>query len=141
MNHGKNPQAGNPGGGTPPQPAGGDTCATHLLTGLHSRGVLPHLKKEAGTYFVTFREAGTLPKEVVLRLKRERDIIIKQAAEAKRPLTWHEQEQLFRWYGTRVDKYLDEGHGPCHLRTPQFAQLVCDALRFFVGQRYELRAW
>ncbi|MBI4327412.1 MAG: hypothetical protein HY674_19435, partial [Chloroflexi bacterium] len=64
----------------------------HLVSGFHSRGVLPHLKREGGTYFVTFRQAGTLPKEVLLRLKQERDAILQQAEAAKRPLTWHEQE-------------------------------------------------
>ena len=75
------------GGETPLQLAGGDACATHmpdsddkrhLVSGFHSRGVLPHLKREGGTYFVTFRQAGTLPKEVLLRFKQERDAIIQQ---------------------------------------------------------------
>ncbi|MBI4658965.1 MAG: transposase [Verrucomicrobia bacterium] len=138
------------GGETPPQPAGGDAYATvmtepnnkrHLVSGFHSRGVLPHLKREGGTYFVTFRQAGTLPKEVLLRFKQERDAIIQQAKTANRPLTWHEQEDLFRWYSSRVDKYLDAGHGACHLHNPDFADIVAGAIQFFEGQRYELRAW
>ena len=138
------------GGGTPPQLAAGDGCATqmpepddkrHLISGLHSRGVLPHLKRENATYFVTFRQAGTLPKEVLLRFKAERDAIIQHAQAAKRPLTWYEQEQLFHWYSHRVDKYLDAGHGVCYLRDAQTASLVAEALQFFEGQRYELRAW
>jgi REP element-mobilizing transposase RayT len=112
-----------------------------LVGGFHFRGVLPHLKKEGGTYFVTFRQAGTLPKEVLLRFKQERETILHQAMAAKRPLTWHEEEELFRWYSNRVDKYLDAGHGVCYLRNPDLAGLVSDALRFFDGQRYELRAW
>jgi REP element-mobilizing transposase RayT len=103
--------------------------------------VLPHLKKEGGTYFVTFRQAGTLPKEVLIRFKRERDVILQEAMAAKRPLTWREQEELFRWYSSRVDKYLDAGHGVCHLRDPDLADIVAGAIRFFDGQRYELHAW
>jgi REP element-mobilizing transposase RayT len=103
--------------------------------------VLPHLKREGGTYFVTFRQAGTLPKEVLLRFKQERDTLLAQAKAAKRPLTWHEQEELFRWYSNRVDKYLDAGHGPCYLRDPALADLVAEAIQFFGGRRYELRAW
>src|SRR5664280_3526309 len=93
----------------------------HLVAGLHSRGVLPHLKREGGTYFVTFRQAGTLPKEVLLQFKQEREAILRQAEAAKHPLIWHEQEELFRWYSGRVDKYLDAGCGVCHLRNPQLA--------------------
>src|SRR5690348_11326159 len=112
-----------------------------LVTGLHSRGALPHLKREGGTYFVTFRQAGTLPEEVLLQFKPEREAILRQAEVAKRPLTWHEQEELFRWYSNRVDKYLDAGYGICHLREPELAGIVAGAIRFFDGQRYELRAW
>ncbi len=114
---------------------------SHLIAGFHFRGVLPHLKKKGGTYFVTFRLAGSLPKQILLQFKREREIIVQQSMMAKRPLTWHEQEDLFRWYSSRVDKYLDGGHGLCHLRDPKFADLVAGAIRFFDRQRYDLRAW
>src|SRR5947208_17164487 len=113
----------------------------HLVSGFHTRNVLPHLKREGGAYFVTFRLAGTLPAELIQRLKRERELIIQQALMAKRPLTWHEQEELFRWYSSRVDAYLDAGHGECFLKRPDIADLVAGALKFFDGERYELRAW
>jgi REP element-mobilizing transposase RayT len=113
----------------------------HLVSGFHSRGGLPHLKREGGTYFIVFRQAGALPGSVLRRFKQEREIILQEAKAAKRPLTWHEQEALFRWYSSRVDKYLDAGHSTCHLRNPEFADLVAGAVRCFDGQRYELRSW
>ena len=113
----------------------------HLVAGFHTRNSLPHLKREGGTYFVTFRLADTLPAEVLEKLKHERELILQQALAAKRPLTWTEQEELFRWYSTRVDTYLDAGHGECFLRQPAIAELVANALQYFDGQRYELRAW
>jgi REP element-mobilizing transposase RayT len=112
-----------------------------LVTGFHFRGVLPHLKREGGTYFVTFRLAGTLPRGILAQLKQEREAILQHALAAKRPLTWHEQEELFRWYSRRVDKYLDEGHGECYLRRKACADLVTGTLVHFDHQRYELRAW
>ncbi len=112
-----------------------------LVSGFHARGTLPHLKREGGTYFVTFRLAGTLPGPVLVRLKAERENIVQQAFAAKRPLTWHEQEELFRWYSARVDKYLDAGPGDCWLRQPAIARLVADALVFHQGSRFELQAW
>ncbi len=112
-----------------------------LLEGFHHRDHLPHLKRVGASYFVTFRLAGTLPREVLLRLKRERETIIAQALAAKRPLTWPEQNELFRWYSTRVDRYLDAGHGDCWLRRPDLATLVAGALRFHAGERFELSAW
>jgi len=136
---------GDSGGGTPSELAGRtaalDETPNRLLSGFHFRGTLPHLKKEGGAYFVTFRQANSLPKEVLHRFKQERDIILQQATAAKRPLTWHEQDELFRWYSDRVDKYLDAGHGACLLREPGLAGLVAGAIPFFDGQRYELHAW
>jgi REP element-mobilizing transposase RayT len=112
-----------------------------LLSGFHARGALPHLKREGGAYFVTFRLAGTLPATVLSQLKAERETIRQQALMAKRPLTWQEQEALFRWYSARVDKYLDAGHGDCWLKAPAIARLVADALAFHQGSRFELHAW
>jgi REP element-mobilizing transposase RayT len=114
---------------------------TQLVSGLHSRGVLPHLKREGAAYFVTFRLAGTLPREALLQFKAEREAIVAQAQSAKRPLTWHEQEELFRWYSSRVDKYLDVGRGDCWLSRTEVADLVAAAIRFHVGQRFDLHAW
>jgi REP element-mobilizing transposase RayT len=112
-----------------------------LVAGFHTRNVLPHIKREGGAYFVTFRLAGTLPREVLLQLKHEREVIIQQALAAKRPLTWQEQEELFRWYSSLVDKYLDAGHGDCWLRRSDIADVVAGAIQFHAGTRFDLRAW
>ena len=66
---------------------------------------------------------------------------MQQALGANRPLTWHEQEELFKWYSNRVDAYLDAGHGRCFLKDREVAGIVAGALRFFDGQRYQLRSW
>ena len=112
-----------------------------LVSGLHFRGQLPHLKKEDVAYFVTFRLADSLPAREVARLKLERQAILEQSRAAKAPLTWHEEQQLLAWYCDKVELLLDAGHGACWLSKPDVAGLVADALRFFDGQRYKLRAW
>ncbi|MBM3839976.1 MAG: transposase [Verrucomicrobia bacterium] len=113
----------------------------NLRAGFHSRGVLPHLKRESTSYFVTFRLAGTLPREVLLKFKAEREAIIQNARSAKRPLTWLEQEELFRWYSSRVDKYLDAGQGDCWLMRSEIGELMAGALTFHLGTRFDLSAW
>jgi REP element-mobilizing transposase RayT len=113
----------------------------HLLAGFHHRDHLPHLKRAGGSYFVTFRLAGTLPAEVLGELKQDRARILEQAEPAKRPLTWAEQEELFHWYSTRVDAHLDAGLGECWLRNPELADLVADVIRFHAGERFDLLAW
>ena len=112
-----------------------------LVAGFHARGGLPHLKREGGTYFVTFRLAGTLPQAELVRFKAEREAILQSALAAKRPLTWKEQEELFRWYSARVDKHLDAGHGECWLQMPEIARLVAAAMQFHQGLRFDLPAW
>ena len=112
-----------------------------LVAGLHFRGQLPHLKKEGAVYFVTFRLADSLPAHEVARLNHERQAILEQARAAKSPLTWHEEEQLLAWYCDKVEALLDAGHGSCWLCNPGVAALLADAIKFFDGQRYELRAW
>ena len=61
---------------------------------------------------------------------------VKHSHRANRPLTWHEQEQLFRWYSTRVDNYLDAGHGAVWLKQPAIADLVASALKFHESLRF-----
>ncbi len=121
-----------PDGATPPNP---------LVSGLHFRGKLPHLKNEGAVYFVTFRLGDSLPAHEIARLKHERAVILEQARAAKSPLTWHAEEQLLAWYCDKVEALLDAGHGACWLSQPDVARLVADAVKHFAGQRYELRAW
>lgn len=119
----------------------GDKRPNKLVSGFHTRNTLPHLKKEGAVYFVTFRLSGTLPKQFIEKLKAERKAILQQAIMAKRPLTWQEQEEVFKWYSARVDAHLDLGHGECFLKRADIAELVANSMRHFDGERYELRAW
>ena len=48
-----------------------DGSANPLRSGIHSRGYLPHVKREGAEYFVTFRLANSLPKDVLLRYEGE----------------------------------------------------------------------
>ena len=67
-----------------------DEIQNPLRSGIHTRGYLPHVKREGASYFVTFRLADSLPKAVLLNFEREKanDFvgygILKAAA---RPLT------------------------------------------------------
>ena len=108
-----------------------------LTAGFHFRGRLPHIKKEGAAYFVTFRLADSLPATEVDRLVRERAALLADALAHKRPLTWHEEQQLWAWYSEQVERLLDAGHGACWLRRAEVAELVAQALKFFDGQRQQ----
>jgi putative transposase len=88
--------------------------------GWHERGFLPHYDVPNITHFVTFGLEDSIPPhawETILAATDER--------ERRR----------------RIEAAFDGHHGACHLRRPEIAELVENALRFFHGQRYDLRAW
>lgn len=120
-----------------------DSSANPLRSGVHSRGYLPHVKREGAEYFVTFRLADSLPKEVLLRYEGERAERLRDFHEAKRlgHATTETEELINRDFLKKVERYLDRGAGACHLRRPEIAGLVAGALQFFHKERYLLREW
>jgi len=123
-----------------------DTTSQSLRSGIHTRGYLPHVKCEGADYFVTFRLADSLPKEVLLRYEAVRAARFKallktlhrgQAGQA----TSDTEEIIQRDFYRQVERCLDQGAGTCHLRRADIASLMAGALTFFHGQRYFLREW
>jgi REP element-mobilizing transposase RayT len=109
-----------------------------LRSGIHSRGYLPHVKHEGASYFVTFRLADSLPQEVLLRFKAEQAEVRRLAgANPSR----EETEEIDRALQRKIERYLDQGVGACHLRCPDIAGLVAAALRHFHEQQYLLDDW
>jgi REP element-mobilizing transposase RayT len=88
---------------------------------IQYRGELPHLYKEGGSYFVTFRllDAVNLNHSAVNKKSLSKKKPDEVAAISEPPLCL----------------------GTCILRRPDIASLVQDAMRFFDGQRYYLAAW
>ena len=97
----------------------------------HSRGYLPHCNEIGFIQSITFRLADCIPATVTAKWREELGIIPGIDAHDPRNI------ELRR----RVDKYEDAGHGKCLLRLPQIAELMCNALLFFDGERYRLLEW
>jgi putative transposase len=91
--------------------------------GWHERGYLPHYDKPNLTQFVTFRLADSFPTE----LRGEWEALLQIEDDRERR--------------TQLESYLDKGRGRCDLKRADVAALVETALRYFHGQRYDLRAW
>ena len=120
-----------------------EQAANPLRSGVHSRGYLPHVKREGAEYFVTFRLADSLPREVLLRYEGEQAERLRTLHEAERighPST-DTEEIIRRDFRRRVERYLDQGAGACHLRRPEIGDMVAGALKFFHESRYLLREW
>jgi len=120
-------------------------AANPLRSGIHTRGYLPHVKREGAVYFVTFRLADSLPKAVLLKLlaekaERLRRLEMQRSSPQPTPIA-DSEESIERDYLRQMERYLDKGAGECVLRRPDLAEMVAGAIRFFVGQRYRLDAW
>ncbi len=120
-----------------------------LRSGIHSRGYLPHVKRENARYFVTFRLADSLPKEVVLKIQAERaerlNRLQPQVKTGKTtrsvPVAADSLEKIERDHHRAMERFLDKGIGECWLRRREIADLVRDAFHHFEGERYLLNAW
>jgi REP element-mobilizing transposase RayT len=95
--------------------------------GWHARGYLPHFDGGEIWQTVTFRLADSFPSERLQAWQWDLRLLPKEQADA----------ELRR----RIEEYLDRGHGDCHLRRPEVAAMVQEALLFFDAQRYRLDAW
>jgi DNA polymerase III alpha subunit len=91
---------------------------------------LPHWQQEGATYFVTFRLADSLPREVLNRWREELDAALRAAA-----------EKISEEHYEKLQRHLDEGMGECWLRNPEVAAIVENALRHFDGERYQLGSY
>ena len=106
--------------------------------GYHHRGYLPHIKVAGAAYFITFRLADSLPRAVILRLKDQRDDMLRRAAADHPDGTRH---TLFKWYAAEVDSVLDQHTGAAWLREPRIANLVVNSFRRLADKHYRLHAW
>ncbi|HEY5992759.1 MAG TPA: transposase [Candidatus Udaeobacter sp.] len=98
----------------------------HRPAGWHNRGYLPHF--DAGEVFqsITFRLHDSMPQALLEEWKRE---LARESAHIEDDLRW------------RIEGYLDQGYGACHLANVQTATMVQNALLHFDGDRYRLTAW
>jgi REP element-mobilizing transposase RayT len=123
--------------------------ANLLRSGTHTRGYLPHVKREGASYFVTFRLEDSLPEAVLLKIQgRRAERLRRHHAEQEAhktlcaaPHCEDTLEGIERDYFREIEDYLDKGAGEFALRRSDLAELVAGALAFFDGQRYRLDAW
>ena len=103
-----------------------ETISNREPTGWHSRGYLPHF--DGGKQqFVTFRLGDSMPQAILDRWRKE----LEKEGGAN-------FDSILR---RRVEAYLDQGYGKCHLKDPGVAKMVQDSLLFHDGDRYRLSAW
>ncbi len=126
--------------GVPPAVAGASRPRFSAIT-IRDRGRLPHWETDSATYFITFRLADSLPRSVLDKIESEKKSIARTAAQFGRDISPDERKRLTRLSTARIEQFLDNGRGACHLRTPAIAEIVSESLNHFDEQRYRLFAW
>jgi len=99
---------------------------------------LPHWQQPGAAYFLTFRLADSLPRELLKEWERERS---DWWIEHPPPLAAEDEMEYHRRFSHRIDQWLDAGYGSCLLRETSFREVVEQALAYFSGQRYDPLAW
>ena len=99
-------------------------------------GNLPHWRQDGVTYFLTWRTTDSMPKERVDAWFAEREEWLK-----KNPEPWDAktEEEYYRLFPDRWEKWLDECHGECLLARPELRKIVEDTLRHDDGVKYRLK--
>lgn len=94
---------------------------------------MPHWRQDGATYFVTFRLGDSLPQSKLYELEDLRTEWLR-----RHPTSQNAADQLAKEIIRRVEKWLDQGYGSCHLREIWASTIVADAMHHFDGERYEL---
>jgi type I restriction enzyme R subunit len=99
---------------------------------------LPHWQQGDVFYFVTWRLADSLPAEKIKEWQAERDAWL-----SRHPGPWDEktEEEYHERFSRQIDQWLDQGHGSCLLRDREYSTLVADAIRHFIGERYNIASF
>jgi REP element-mobilizing transposase RayT len=101
----------------------------------HYQRYLPHQLGAGQSYFITFRLVGSLPLEVLARL-REEHILLEREAAAHRAAGHPDKpyDRQKRWFG-HFDASLDAATaGPAYLNQPAIGLTVAQTLQFYHEQ-------
>lgn len=115
------------------------------------RGDLPHWQPPEGTFFITYRLYGSIPKPVIEKLKAEYELAMLRINEEEVPLELNqalesihrkkqyvEQKRLFK----KIDDFLDSNLNEPHwLKNPEVSKLVTESIHHGDEKQYKLWAF
>jgi len=94
---------------------------------------LPHWQQQQSTIFITFRLGDSVPASLLNTWQEERRQWIKHHPE---PWSPQESEDYHRRFTTRLENWLDQGHGTCLLRDNEPRRILAEAIRGRDGDDY-----
>jgi len=104
---------------------------------------LPHYQPQGHTYFATFRLVDSLPRNIILELKAEYEIILKKIAGVKNKDTkYFMYEEMKFEYFEKFDSFLDKYQNDIDwLSNTEVANIVKDAIHYRDKKEYDLIAY
>lgn len=102
-----------------------------------THGNLPHWYQQGATYFITFRTADSLPKEVAeLWHRRRSDWLLRHGINPKatdwkaafQRIPERDQHAFHATFSREFLEHLDKGHGACVPHRPDLAEVVANSL-------------
>ena len=110
----------------------------------HYQRILPHIIPHGESVFITYRLAGSIPVDVLLRLLDEKQAVIRRMKSAYLDdavivkANYDEHKRHF----ARIDSYLDKaGQGPHWLKIPAVASIIKEGIHRRDGIDYDLHAY
>ncbi|MCF7732102.1 MAG: (E)-4-hydroxy-3-methylbut-2-enyl-diphosphate synthase, partial [Akkermansiaceae bacterium] len=110
---------------------------------------LPHWRIPGATYAVTFRLHDAVPASALTDYTNRKDHLLARLTQAAKDSGSRSaletllgiRAEIALLYEQMVEPVLHQGHGACHLKDPELAEMVRQALSHFDGDRYTLFAW
>lgn len=116
---------------------------SRLTYKLYYQRNLPHFQPSGATLFITFRLAGSLPKDVMLRLEeetrhKEAEINLLSDPKAQQQAFILAQKQLFSKWDAALDSAKQSARW---LANPEVANMLCEALHYRDQRVFSLDAY
>lgn len=109
---------------------------------------MPHWRQDGCTYFVTYRLANSIPRQILDRWNQEKaKWIAARGVKIADPRQWKDgflqlkegdRSTFLKLFNRQLNSFLDEGRGRCVLRAPRCAKAVLAGWEYFNGIRYRL---
>ena len=104
----------------------------------HTANRLPHWQQEGAVYFLTFRLADSVPRNLQDQWANEREGWL---GFNPKPWTPESEREYHKRFSGAIERWLDAGHGECLLRRLDCADVVANTLRHFDGERVGMIAF
>lgn len=108
---------------------------------IHYQNRLPHVAPIGATFFVTFRQADSLPQSTVKQLKLELRTELQKIEQLNPPdkdlQIVHAKKRSFGQYEHQLDF---NPYGSCHLRNPEVARILIERVREYHGKLIDFQA-